>query len=373
MIGVSLEPVDTWFFRDSTPFTRGAAPQDNVDSLFPPYPATTVGALRVALALARDWDGRGRWCDSLNDILGNGPEDLGKLSFNGPFLLRDGKPLFPSPCHLLGERGANGWRPCALLRPGPPVQCDLGKAVCLPDLPEMGKSTAKLQTGDREWLTVKGLKSVLNGALPETGEIIPDKALWSVEEHIGLERDRDTRNAKEGMLYSIRQVRPMHGVSLGVRIAGLPADWTGPFGRLVPLGGESRMAQCREWKGCPDLDTLSISAGPDKRVTLVALSPLDLKDTVIRGEQPLDALGGSRVVSACLERPQSIGGWNSLDHRPLPLRSVLAPGSVLFCCTQENRLDTTIHGGLLRIGARTAWGFGLVAMGAWPDDLEREL
>ena len=61
MIGVDLQPVDTWFFRDSTPFTMGKAPQENVGSVFPPHPATVVGAIRAALARSRGWDGRGRW------------------------------------------------------------------------------------------------------------------------------------------------------------------------------------------------------------------------------------------------------------------------------------------------------------------------
>ena len=49
MIGVELQPVDTWFFRDGTPFTMGKAPQENVGSVFPPHPATVVGAIRAAL------------------------------------------------------------------------------------------------------------------------------------------------------------------------------------------------------------------------------------------------------------------------------------------------------------------------------------
>ncbi len=397
MIGVGLEPVDTWFFRDGTPFTRGAAPQEDVESLFPPHPTTVVGALRAALALARGWSGRGSWCEAFNDVLGDGPEDLGVLSFDGPFLLRDGRPLFPVPRHLLGITTANGcttsgWQPCALLRPGPPVRCDLGEAVRLPDLPEGGGTSkeqkrpfartavhlpdlpegggidGKPHNGDRQWLTLKGLTTVLRGGLPETKQVVPSGDLWSVEERIGLQRDRETRSAMEGRLYSTRQVRPGRGVSLGMRISGLPAGWADPFGQLVPLGGESRLAHCREWTGGTDLDALPAAIGSDGRAALVALSPLDLEDAIVRGERPLDGLGGARIVSACLDRPQHIGGWNSLAHRPLPLRSALAPGTVLFCEIPDDKRDAIATGGLLRIGARTAQGFGLVAAGAWPED-----
>ncbi len=369
MIAVRLEPVDTWFFRDGTPFASDATPQDDVGSLFPPHPATPVGALRVALALARGWNGRGRWPESLNEVLGNGPEDLGRLRFDGPFLLRCGKPLFRPPRHLLGVREADGWRPCVLLRLGEEVWCDLGKKVRLPDLPEECRTGAKLRTGDREWLTLEGMTSVLRGVLPQASEIVKSKDLWSIEERIGLERDNETRSAKEGMLYSTRQIRPGRGVSLGMRIAGLPADWAGGLvDRLVPLGGESRLAQCREWQDGAELDALPAPVGADGRAVLGALSPLDLDEAVLRGERPLDALGGAKVVAACLDRPQRIGGWNSLARRPLPLRSVLAPGSVLFCEIPEDGRNAAA--GLLRIGERTAWGFGLVAAGAWPKDRE---
>ncbi len=49
MIGVQLHPVDTWFFRDGTPFAADSAPQEKLDSLFPPYPPTVVGALRTVI------------------------------------------------------------------------------------------------------------------------------------------------------------------------------------------------------------------------------------------------------------------------------------------------------------------------------------
>jgi len=245
MIGVRLEPVDTWFFRDGTPFSADDSPQDDVGTLFPPHPATVVGALRAAIALHRGWNGRGHWPPEFNVVLGDGPEHLGVLSIDGPYLLRDRKPLFRVPRHLLGSRTSDGWSPRALLRPGPPAVCDLGEAVRLPELtekPSAGDEAAALKTGNDEWLTQAGMNDVLRGALPNKDDVVPSKCLWSAEERIGLERDGSTRGAKEGMLYSTRHVRPRSGIALGARIAGLPRDWGVPFGELVSLGGESRLA-----------------------------------------------------------------------------------------------------------------------------------
>ena len=371
MIDVQLEPVDTWFFRDGTPFAKGSAPQDNVEGLFPPYPTTVAGALRAALAREKGWNGRGRWSLELNTVLGDGPKDVGALSFDGPFLLKDGEMLFRVPRHLFGSRDENGWTPSAFLRPGPPVACDLGDAVRLPEPAAATGDFAELKADDGEWLTVAGMNSVLRGWLPKPGDVVSNRSLWSAEERIGLERDEDSRSAKEGMLYSTRHVRLHRGVSLGARIGGLPPSWTPPFGRLVPLGGEGRVAECRKWDAQEKLDMPMARIKSSGKVAVVALSPLDIDHAVIRGERPLAGLGDARAISACLNRPQRIGSWDSLAHRPLPLRSVLPPGSVLFCEIPERARDTMLaNGGMTRLGKRPEWGFGLVALGVWPDDWE---
>ena len=173
MIGVQLLPVDTWFFRDSTPFTADSAPQDNVGSLFPPHPPTVAGALRGALALGRGWNGRGCWPEGLNTVLGDGPEDFGALSMEGPFLLRENEPLFPAPRHLLGSVERDRWIPRVLLRPGACVTCDLGNAV---RLPEAGSTTAKIEeckTGDGWWLTLAGIGESAARRAPGRGGIEP--------------------------------------------------------------------------------------------------------------------------------------------------------------------------------------------------------
>ena len=377
MIGIQLDPVDSWFFRDGTPFTAGSTPQDSVSSLFPPHPPTLVGALRVALALDHGWNGRGRWPSQLNAVLGNGPEDLGKLSFDGPFLVQDGKPLFRAPHHLLGLREAQGWTPMALLRPGLPVNCDLGEGVELPELPRTDGGSANLKPGHDQWLTQGGMNAVLHGRVPDRGHVVPSRRFWSPEVRTGLERN-EHRTAKEGRLYSTWHVRPRTGVSLGARISGLPTDWSPPSSRLVPLGGESRLAECRPWhveaatKVEAPLDEIAAS----KRLALVALSPLDVEEEVVLGSRPLEIcgiprLGAVRVVSACLQRPQRIGGWDSLRRRPLPLRSVLPPGSVLFCRLSEpSSAMITSSCGMAHVGSRQAWGFGLVALGIWPSGCE---
>ncbi len=372
MIGVSLDPVDTLFFRDGTPFSADSSPQDGVTSVFPPHPGSLTGAIRAALALCNGWNGRGLWPEEHNGVLGDGPDDLGMLSFDGPFLLRCGQPLFRAPRHLLGSINHDGWTPRVLLRPGSAAACDLGDAVRLP-VPPTSDQRPDLKTGDDWWLTRTDMADVLRGEIPSGTGIVSRHELWSNEPRIGLARDRNTRTAQEGMLYSTQHVRLAQGVSLGAQIAGLPDDWTHPFGRIVPLGGEGRFAECQEWNADVTLDMPLQEIESHGRVTIIALTPLDIEEAVYLGKHPLDVTGDVRIVSACLDRPQRIGGWDSHAHRPLPLRSVLPPGSVLFCETREpGRFVDAISSNdrLVRVGSRRQHGFGLVALGIWSDPTE---
>ena len=376
MIAVQLRPVDTCFFRDGTPFAADSAPQEGIGNLFPPHPTTVAGALRVALASGNGWNGRGRWPQTICSVLGDGPDDLGSLALDGPFLLRCGQPLFRAPRHLLGVTKDGRWTPRLFLRPGPAVSCDLGDMVRLPEAAHhTGAEMADLKTGNDEWLTQNGMNAVLRGELPGRGEVVSSRSLWSEEPRIGLEIDRRTRAAKEGMLYSTRHSRPERGVSLGARVNGLPGDWSLPFGSMIPLGGEGRLAECAEWKSGVLLKAPGSIDGV-RCVMVVALTPLDLPPEVCDGRSTLELanLGGVRVVSACLDRPQPMGGWDSLARRPLPLRGVLPPGSVLFCESPEPvRLNDTVvaRGGITHVGARQQWGFGLVAIGHWAESDQR--
>lgn len=368
MTNLQLTPVDTWFFRDGTPITTDTAPQNNPGNLFPPYPTTVVGAVRAALALGAGWDGKKSWSEEISKILGDGPDNMGRLRLAGPFLLRDGQPLFQMPRHLLGPIVRGKWCPKVMLRPGRKVSCDLGD-VPLPEVPRETKEVETLKTGDGYWLAAKGMKSVLEGQIPDQAEVICHQDLWAEEPRIGLERD-DHRTAKDGMLYSTCHIRPKKEVSLGTRITGIPEDWTARI-KMVPLGGESRFSECLDWNGDSILG-LSLKPITSNRIIIMALTPLDLEKDYYLGQK--DLIEGVRVVSACLDRPLRIGGWDSLKRRPLPMRSILPSGSVLFCETKEGPQQfiesLQSDDGLLHLGERTSHGFGVVALGAWPSDKE---
>lgn len=379
MNGVQFLPTDTLFFRDGVPFFVGG-PQVDIGGVFPPHPPTMVGALRAALAVSNGWNGYGRWPSKLHAVLGQGLE-LGTFTVTGPVLLRDGQPLFPAPRHLLGLMAAGEppdskmrWVPTATLRPGPPLRCDLGE-VRLPQLPSGPTSDDNPEAGDGCWITHAGLCSVLVGQIPATSEVIASDALWLEEPRVGLERERATRTAKEGALYSSRHVRLRRGVSVGARVSGVPSSWKWPWGEPVPFGGESRTCEFDHWDGEPGVPVPPAAREQieqNGRMLVVALTPLDLEPR-LGGELGFPPCFGTvTLVSACMDRAQRIGGWSSLERKPLPLQSVVPAGSVLFCQSdQRKQLGDFLQNNMPpKIGARQAWGFGAIAIGTWHDERE---
>jgi CRISPR-associated protein Cmr3 len=223
-------------------------------------------------------------------------------------------------------------------------------------------TAAALDTSSDLWVTLTGLQRILHGDLPAVGDLVPECALWAGEGRVGIERAPGSHTVVEGALYSTRHVRPDARVSLGVDIDGVPASWS-VDGDVIPLGGESRLAACTAW---PAGNGVSFEPAPcsARTAVIVALTPV-LLDTTAPGSEL--TIPGARIISACIDRPLRIGGWDSLARAPLPLRNAAAPGSVWFCQLDDpDAFHKTITNGVVRAGAATAMGFGLCATGSAP-------
>lgn len=366
MVNVVLEPVDTWFFSDGTPSAAGGDVHGEVGGVFPPHPPTVVGALRAGLARTQGWR-YGAWPPEIRQVLGDGhgEDSLGPLRFDGPYLVRGGQLLYPAPAHLVMR--ADGQ--LDLLRPAQvPRPCDLA-GIRLPELPDgqLGRGLS-----EPTWLTATDLHAILLGNPNQETTLIPQRALWVDEPRVGIARDNQRRVAKEGALYLARHIRLHPTVGLGMQVSGLPPEWEQHLDNLLlSFGGEARMATCRRWEP-PALVGAALDEILDqRRLTMVALTPLDANARCYLTERSIPELPGVTVVSACLPRSQRIGGWaeTGVDRRgSLATRSVLAPGSVLFAeVTDPDRFRQAVvtAGGRPRLGQFTRWGFGTVALGTW--------
>jgi CRISPR-associated protein Cmr3 len=368
---LKLEPVDAWFFRDGRPSNRGED-QSDLESEFPPNAATVVGALRAALAREHGWNGRGSWAGDANlkSILGDGFDDLGQLSFLGPLLMEGEEILWPMPRHIVGhtvevhDDGGNlgyGFQPTGMLEPSPePVLCDAGH-MRLPKRKEpeaiageAASDTKRPEPLSGAFVTTAGMSKILSGQRPDIADCRRPDQLFNLESRVGIQREDATRTTGQNAMYSPRYVRVKSGISLAVGISGLPDDWGLP--PLVPLGGESRMASVERVEQTPAFPS-GETAG-DYHLA-ISVTPAHFSDAWW-GAGPNDNAAklsqalSRRIATVMLDRPQRIGGWNSVDACPLPLRPFVPPGTVWWIESSE-----TGNSRQLQVGQSIAYGYGL--------------
>lgn len=382
MTKLLLHPLDTLFFRDGRPYNQDDPTQAEAASHFPPHPPTIVGAVRAALARAIGWRG-GPWDDRLKNTLGDGVNwqqgdgQLGALRFAGPYVLKDGEPLFPSPLCLVRGKRKDGGNVIGQLAPGQEVECDLGKAR-LPAMPDTA-DVEGWKALERAWLTVAGMERVLRGQDPGA-EMHKSREIWCSEPHIGIERHVETRTTgrfaprdgerEKGALFAAAHTRPGKGVALGIEVDGVD-DIRRLDRELSPLGGEGRSVFVEQQDGTFPLPKApALGAGKDGvlRYMVCLITPADLGDDWPRAGGRLTGPEGELpgcVVSACIGRAVAVGGWDSAARGPLPLRPLIPAGSVWFMEAKAGEANAVQWWHGKAIGRATGWGFGRVLIGQW--------
>lgn len=378
-----FEALDTWFFKESRPLDAVGGAQLN--SNFPPPARTLIGAVRTTLgdALGGQWQHYGQpGRDTLSPLIGT-PDDLGPLSFEGPYILHQGQRLYPAPLVLMRakEEDIHGNTHVRFTRLQPndqAVQTDLGW-VRLPQKPKDSPPGAK--PAEDLWLTRDGLQAVLQGKEPKAEDLREAKDLFATEERLGIARDHHSRRPIDGLLYQTRHVRPGLDIALGLTVRGLDnnAFATLPSQGLARLGAEGRLAAWSRTELKP-LPTVHTSGS---RLMLCLLSHADFEhgwlpdgfvaQTIRTDQHPYTYWQGllagrnARLVSAVTGKPIREGGWDMATHQPRAVQGLVPAGSCYFfefdSAEDARHVAQTLHG--TQWGRQTAWGRGLVAAGAW--------
>lgn len=403
-----IRPLDTLFFRDGRPFNQDDEGMADVRSVFPPWPTVMAGAFRAAMARAQGWEDGKSWISkdardgkSFKDVLGDGPHNTGQLEFGPPVVLREvakdrWERLYPAPLHLLGKETPQCWT-LTFLRPDEerPFTTDLGETC----LPAMTKPVDGAKPLAGRWLTPAGMGTVLAGRRPGPDDIVPESELWAAEFRVGLQRSSASRTAEPGMLYAASHVRLVEGVArdrdkphqgrhlppvaLGLEVEKLPTGWQPQA--VTPVGGFQRLA---EIKGGGWDEAEPPPKPHDGRYIVVLTSPLPLQVIDKQQETGCCLVGWNRpggrlpdlpgeIVSACLDRPLMIGGWDGRRPEdrthgflgPIAMTPHLPAGSVFFMRCENAEIKTLFDGRPCRIGVadREKLGFGACLIGRWPD------
>ncbi|WP_457651296.1 type III-B CRISPR module-associated Cmr3 family protein [Rhodocaloribacter sp.] len=384
---LTFEALDTLFFRESLPFDQTGGVE--LSSVFPPSIRTVAGAVRTLIGEANgvDWDAFKEKKSPLNEVIGT-PEDLAPLRFRGPFLLYDGKRLYPVPAHLLKRTESDpSDGKSSFIRLFPdldnPVRCDLG-TVFLPRLEKQEDRGAK--NIENAYLTEEDFFRVLQGDPPT--KLIDADTLFAEEPRLGIGRDNARRTASESLLYQTRHIRPRIDLKtsscplrIGVDLIGVDSKYLPVNTTWIRLGGESRMASA-SCTSAPSERSYP-SPVPDARgLLLILLTPADFGGSSsnapwlpsgfeVDDSGPARCWRGQiagvelRVLSCVLGRAVREGGWDMAHRKPKPVRSLVPAGSVFFCEVQGSVEEAVraLHG--RHVGYETEWGRGELAAGYW--------
>lgn len=375
----SLRALDTWFFRESRPMESVGGAQ--LSSVFPPPARTLIGAIRTAIgdAAGVNWHGypdeRQPAHTALRSLMGDA-QGLGRLSFRGPFLMKEGKRLYPAPLLLLRASDGQFTR----LEPATELtDCDLGRV----QLPKKKNATlAGAKPLDQAWLTATGLQAVLSGQAPTENDVVKAQALFHAEERLGIGRHNASRTVEAGLLYQTVHVRPEQGVAVGMCVDGLTAD-----DKFVPgegfmrLGAEGRMAHWVRQAEPALVPAAAVQAHGTRLLLVLTTHAQFAQGWLPDGFEPttLPSTGQTvwegtlhgvrlRLLCAVVGKPVREGGWDLAGRAPRDMVSLTPAGSCYFCEVVANPATPgsaakALHG--QQIGQNTAYGRGELAVGQW--------
>ncbi len=359
-----FQAVDSFFFRGPVSFHATEGGYTVVRSIFPPFVTTLQGAIRYALATAMGWvpDKEKTLPRELGD-----ENNLGALSFRGPYVEYKNSVYFPVPSLLL-KAGENYVR----LKPGPKVKTDLGE-VHLPVAPE--QYIGALKELRDSYISYDNLAMILQGFLPKDQDLLTPKDLYSIEERVGIGRSPKKHTAMEGYLYYIDHVRLYPWVALTVYVSGIPDQVDLSKIKTVPLGGEGRLAtvvinECDVVRIIPPFPTLDCDKDGKLRFFVMLLTPGWFEDpwkVILKGPSELAAEKDVQVVSACIGKSMYMGGWDLKNGEPRASHPIIPPGSLWFYEAKESKELKTklekLHGECLDI--KKEFGFSQILIGRW--------
>lgn len=363
-----FKPADTLFFRNGLPFGYGQSVY--IKSIFPPTPESMQGIVRSSVLHAKCTSPALMECERCNprcnipDYIGDSSSNMGSLELFGPYLIKDNQRYFPTPSDIMAK--------IFVLRPSKnPVECDLG-LIHLPDKPE---ACDPEPVGG--WISVSDMQRYLEGEVLDDSHFLHNNQIFGNDHKVGIKRNNETHTAEEGNLYSISLIRLKEDISIAVLVDGIPDNLEPPSPFLTKFGGEGKVCRVEISNGAIPLvaKEKETTVKKDDLVKLVFLSPAYLggkwypEGFTKKQANGADCWEGDisgakmRLISACIDKPYKIGGWNLKEGKSKPIRSFIPSGSVFYLKALEDKTIPTEG----KIGNMQQTGFGHYVFGRWKD------
>ncbi|MCY4151805.1 MAG: hypothetical protein OXE94_06160 [Aestuariivita sp.] len=370
---LSLEPIDTLFFRDGRPFDESSRAVSGL-----PNPQILAGALRTELLRSIDIDFK-LLSDSIRnennfktaafEVGGKIGAEIAQARFCGPYISRKenntdkDQILFPVPCTLrLSENQDCGGE---LIRLDP-----LGTEYSLPGWrnqsnvprPLWAMTNATLKIPENEWITCDGMTDFLRGRVPSINSLVSSDSLYSFEDRTGIAIDVNSGTAQEKMIYGTRRlvlkpaVKFLASITASPQVLALLPKPDNP--RLLFFGGEGRQAVLTSYSPTykPLTARIELPQNEGNGRILVLTTP---------GHFGSWRPNGLRVLSAAVSGHIAISGWDLAREVPKPTRFAVQAGSVYFLSSDGFRDDMrSFPYGLGNI-VDTSLGWGDYCEGVW--------
>lgn len=312
---IQIDPLDTLFFKDGRPFTMSE--ETHAKGIFPPYPSVIYGALRSAyfannpgtLKMANEKD-----------------DPTADLKIRGLYFLnrQNNEIYLPLPQDCVMAKGAGDSVSLLQMRDSIVSSCPTQYVL---------KGIGDVENVEEGLISRKTLTEYLECSENSFSPIIKlsDADMVLTEPKLGISIDKKKGRAAEGMLYRIGMKR-LNKLRLLVNFEGLKLPENG----MMKLGGEGKAVS---YQAIEQLKPLVCNYPSDgKRFKIYLSTPaffehgwlpkwIDPQTLEGKTDNPKVRL---RLLTAVIDKPSCIGGFDMKKQKPKPMRKTVPAGSVYY-------------------------------------------
>ncbi|MBT4876210.1 MAG: hypothetical protein HON48_13510, partial [Desulfobacula sp.] len=308
-----IRPVDTFFFKGSTPMVMGE--NHTSEFIFPPPAGAIAGAVRTAVLRQQDIDFKtytSKTYDNAEIISALGKAcDPPPFEILGPILSKAGNIYLPAPFSWYMEKNDTSKEAAIPVYRGKPIESSFIKT-------SKGKSFYIARGRDGELLSMGGRWIKLNDFYSngESIRVRPLADFFVGEPRTGIALENN-RKVRESHLYTFNHIRFKKDVEL---VFGISHKGQLPFSPngILQLGAEKRL-------GCYETIEIDIYENQEGAGSYMSLSSLVCKDI---DETSLIATG----------KIQYIGGWDMKKGFHKPSCEFYPAGSVFTKNLNDNQI-----------------------------------
>lgn len=346
---INIKPIDVLFFRDSKPFSRGS--EHFAKSIFPPYPQTLYGAFRTKALEELQCDfgefkegnlifkneqlvNANGGIDNIKEQIGD-VNSIGKFLLKGPVLLKQNKSIYIKiPTDVKKVSGI-----VKIMSPFDWNQYGIETDFNLNNYPHLPTNTPAEDLDG--YISLRAFINfyLLNEQVISEKDILKPNDIFEYEIRTGIEINDEKDTTQEGKLYTAGFVRLKDEWSLYAEIENLSVL---PQNGTLKLGGSNRVCEYTTLNNNPFGDYFQ-DAKPNimqqiqetKKFKIVLLTP-----TIFNNGWISDKFNSNfeleknnvkiKLISAVINKPEYISGWDIAKRRPKPLKKLVPAGSVYY-------------------------------------------